>query len=188
MKRSLLIPLLLILIVTCTQEQETQTVDVVDLVPQDNEISGWVRDGNMDVAENETQLYDLINGEGVVYVDNGFVKSAFQNYQGEVTGNLRDIRLRIFDMGDTLNARAVYHDSRIENGNETPWTETGHAGTEARYDENLLFDYRLDFWENRFYVEIVIYDEKTPQGLNIAKLFAINVSEAIRAINITPEN
>jgi hypothetical protein len=180
MKKFLLIPILLFLFLTCTDEEGPQITDVVDLVPVDNEISGWVRDGDMDVAENETQLYDLINGEGVVYVDNGFVKSAFQDYQGEVTGNLRSIRLRIFDMGDTTNARAVYHDSRIETGTETPWTETGHAGTEARIDETLLFDYRIDFWEDRFYVEIVIYDEKTPQGLNIAKLFALNVSQAIR--------
>ena len=187
MKKYLMIPFLLIFLIACTDEEGPQPVDVVDLVPQDNEISGWVRDGNMDVAENETQLYDLINGEGVVYVDNGFVKSAFQDYQGEVTGNLRSLRMRIFDMGDTANARAVYHDSRIENGNETLWTEAGHAGTEARYDEvTLLFDYRLDFWEERFYVEVVIYGEKTPQGLNIIKLFALNVSEAIRAMNISP--
>lgn len=188
MKKLLLIPILLILFLACTDEDGPQITDVIDLVPVDNEISGWVRDGDMDVAENETQLYDLINGEGVVYVDNGFVKSAFQDYQGEVTGNLRSIRLRIFDMGDTTNARAVYHDSRIETGAETPWTETGHAGAEARIDETLLFDYRIDFWEDRFYVEIVIFDEKTPQGLNIAKLFALNVSQAIRAINISPEN
>jgi len=91
-------------------------------------------------------------------------------------------------MGDTTNARAVYHDSRIETGAETPWIEAGHAGAEARIDETLLFDYRIDFWEDRFYVEVVIFEEKTPQGLNIAKLFALNISEAIRAININPEN
>jgi hypothetical protein len=179
MRKSVLIPVLLLISLACTQEQEQQTIDVIDLVPQDNEISGWMRDGNMEVAENETQLYDLINGEGAVYVDHGFVKCAFQDYLGEVTGNQRSIRLRIFDLGDTTNARAVYHDSRIENGNETLWTEPGHAGTEARYDETLLFDYRLDFWEDNFYIELIIFEEKTPQGLNIAKLFALNVSDAI---------
>ena len=187
MRKFLLIPILLVLFLACTDEEGPQIIDVVDLVPLTNEISGWTRDGEMDVAENETQLYALINGEGVVYVDNGFVKSAFQDYQGDVAGNLRNLRLRIFDMGDTTNARAVYHDSRIETGAETPWTEAGHAGSEARIDETLLFDYRIDFWENRFYVEVVIYDEKTPQGLNIAKLFALNISEAIRAIHINPE-
>jgi len=176
-KKIILLDLLLIILLACANE-EGQT-DVLDLIPADNEISGWVRDGDMDVAENETQLYALIDGEGQVYIDHGFVKSAFQEYQGEVTGNPRSIRLRIFDLGNATNASAVYHDSRIENGNETPWTETGHAGTEARYDETLLFDYRLDFWEDRFYVEIVIFEEKTPQGLNIAKLFALNISEAI---------
>jgi hypothetical protein len=163
----------------CTESEGPTVSDVVDLVPIDNEISGWVRTGDMDVAENETQLYAFIDGEGVVYVDNGFVKSAFQEYQGEVTGNLRSIRLRIFDLGDTTNARAVYHDSRIETGTETPWTEAGHAGIEARIDETLLFDYRIDFWSSRFYAEIIIHEEKTPQGLNIAKLFALNVSEAM---------
>jgi hypothetical protein len=90
-------------------------------------------------------------------------------------------------MGNSMNAQAVYHDSRIETGAERLWTEAGHAGTEARIDETLLFDYRIDFWEERFYVEIIIYDEKTPAGLNIAKLFAINVSETIRQLSVNPE-
>ncbi len=175
------------LILTCTTEEETITIDVVDLIPSNNEISGWVRDGAMDVAENETQLYALIDGAGQVYVDNGFVKSAFQDYTGDVIGNLRNLRLWAFDMGNSTNAQAVYHDSRIETGAETPWTETGHAGTDARIDETLLFDYKIDFWEDRFYVEIIIYDEKTPAGLNIAKLFAINVSAVIKQLSVDPE-
>jgi hypothetical protein len=175
----LLIFTAVLLFLACANEEGPTVIDVVDLIPSNNDISGWVRDGNMDIAENETQLYALINGEGVVYVDHGFVKSAFQNFRGEVTGNLRNIRLRVFDLGDTTNARAVYHDSRIETGLETPWTEDGHAGTEARYDNSSLFDYRIDFWENRYYVEIVIYEEQTPQGLNVVKLFAWNVSGTI---------
>ena len=167
------------LFLACTEEGGPTAIDVVDLIPANNEISGWMKDGNMDVAENETQLYQLIDGAGVVFVDHGFVKSAFQEYTGEVSGNLRSIRLRIFDQGDTTNARAVYHDGRIETGLETPWAEAGHAGTEARIDNSSLYDYRIDFWQDRFYVEIVIFEEQTPEGLNIAKLFALNVSEAI---------
>ncbi len=184
----LLISLMAFFLLTCTTEEgEIVVIDVVDLIPLDNEISGWVRDGAMDIAENESQLWDLIDGAGQVYIDNGFVKSAFQDYQGDVTGNLRNLRLWAFDMGNSTNAQAVYHDSRIETGAEIPWTEAGHAGTEARIDETLLFDYRIDFWEDRFYVEIIIYGEKTPAGLNIARLFAINVSETIRQLSINPE-
>lgn len=179
MKRFYKVLVVIFFSLACTENEGPAVIDVVDILPTDNEISGWVRTGDMDVAENETQLYALIDGEGVVYVDNGFVKSAFQNFQGDVTGNLRTIRLRIFDMGDSTNARAVYHDSRIETGAETPWAEAGHAGVEARIDETLLFDYRIDFWSSRFYAEIIILNEKTPQGLNIAKLFALNISEAM---------
>lgn len=179
MKNILILGLLFLLFACPKEDEQSEPKDVVDLVPLNNEISGWARVGEMDVAENESQLYDLIDGEGVVYVENGFVKSAFQDYQGEVSGVSRNLELRIFDMGDTINASDVYHDPRIETGNETPWTDN-HAGVEARIDETALFDYKIDFWEDRFYVWITIYEEKTPAGLNVAKLFALNVSGAIK--------
>ena len=61
---------------------------------------------------------------------------------------------------------------------ETPWTGD-NAGTEARIDESLLFDYRIDLRDSKFYVSIDIAD-KSDAGLSIAKLFARNVSSAIR--------
>jgi len=178
-KKTLLLGLLFLLVACPKEDEQNEPKDVVDLVPVDNEISGWPRVEEMRIAENETQLYYLINGEAVIYVENGFVKCAFQDYQGEVSGVSRNLELRIFDMGDTTNAKNVYHDSRVESGAETPWTEEGHAGVEARIDERLLFDYNIEFWGDRFYVWITIYEEKTPAGLNVAKLFALNVSGAI---------
>lgn len=174
-----------LLLLTCTTEEETVVIDVVDLIPMDNEISGWVRDGAMDVAENETQLWALINGEGQVYLDHGFVKCAFQDFQGQVTGNSRSIELRAFDLGNSTNAQEVYHDFRLESGSEIPWTGTGHPGTEARY-ETLSGFHEIELWEERFYVYILINDD-TPEGLNVAQLFAINVSETIRQLSVTPE-
>lgn len=165
---------LLACLVTCT---ETKQVDAVDLVPADNEISGWARSGSMDIAENETQLLALINGEGQVFIDNGFVKFVRQRYQGDVSGNQRELELRIVDMSDADNAETVYDETGF--GSETPWTEDGHAGTEARIEEGFISDYVIDFWESRFYVRVTLFNEKTVAGLNIAKLFAINVSEAI---------
>jgi len=150
--------------------------DCVDVVPTSNEISGWTRTGNMAVCENQTQLFDLIDGEAQTYVDNGFVKSAFQDFVGTVSGNQVTLRLRAFDMGDTLNARSVY--IAAATGSETPWTGD-NAGTEARIDESLLFDYRIDLRDSKFYVSIDIAD-KSDAGLSIAKLFAFNVVGAIR--------
>jgi hypothetical protein len=150
--------------------------DCVDVVPTSNEISGWNRTGNMAVCENQTQLFDLIDGEAQTYVDNGFVKSAFQDYSGEVSGNQVTLRLRVFDMGDTLNARSVY--TAAATGGETPWTGD-NPGAEARIDESLLFDYRIDLRESKFYVSIDIADKSDP-GLSIAKLFAYNIAGAIQ--------
>lgn len=173
---------LLFLFVACPSDDETEQEngqkDAVDLVPSDNEISGWTRSGSMDIAENETQLFNLIDGEGQVFIDNGFVKFVRQRYQGDVSGNQRELELRIVDMDSAGNAETVYDEIGL--GSETPWTEDGHAGTEARIDETALFDYKIDFWEEKFYASIVIREEKTQAGLNVAKLFAINVSEAIR--------
>jgi len=118
---------LLVCLVMCT---ETEQKDAVDLVPGDNEISGWTRTGSVDIAENETQLLALINGEGQVFIDNGFVKFVRQRYQGTVSGNQRELELRIIDMNDAENAETVYDETGF--GSETPWTEDGHAGTEAR--------------------------------------------------------
>jgi hypothetical protein len=147
--------------------------DAIELIPLDNEISGWNRNGAMRTAENETQLYDLIDGEAVDYLNNGFVKCAFQIFSGEVGASMVDLELRVFDMGDSTNAKAVY--DVFERG-QTPWTQ-GQAGAEARI-ELSLFAYTVDFRDDKFFVWITISDA-TEAALDIAKLFALNVSAAI---------
>jgi len=110
-----------------------------------------------------------------VYVDNGFVKCAFQDYQGDVSGAMDTLEADIFDMGNSTNAHNVYDDVGV--GGETPWTDN-HAGVEARIYETL-FAYKIDFWDDRFYTRITIHDN-SQAALDIAKLFALNISEAIR--------
>lgn len=174
--KKLLIFGLALLFCFCAQEDQK---DVVDLVPTDNEISGWTRSSAMTVAEGETQLLALINGAGQVYIDNGFVKCAFQNYVGTVSGNpLVDLKLQIFDQGNTTNAKNVYDE--VAQGTETPWTEQNHAGMEARYElvTTGFGYYVLEFWNDRFYTYIEINDGTQP-GLDIAKLFALNIDTAI---------
>ena len=73
----------LLVLFSCARDKNSQSEqkDVVDLLPLDNEISGWTRSSTMSTAENAQQLWDLIDGEGQVYIDNGFVKCAFQSYR-----------------------------------------------------------------------------------------------------------
>jgi hypothetical protein len=149
--------------------------DAVDLVLADNEITGWTRSSAMEVCENATQLLALIDGEGQTYIDNGFVKSAFQDYTGTIGGNTVPLALRVFDMADTAHARTVY--AAVATGSETPWTGD-NPGDEARIEQSL-FAYRVDFREDKFYLSVSI-DDATDAGLSTAKLFLLNVSDAIR--------
>jgi hypothetical protein len=166
----------------CTEEAIVTVIDVVDLIPLDSEIAGWSRSSAMEVADNDAGLLDLIDGAGQVFMDNGFVKCAFQSYTGTVGSNPAvSLDLRIFDQGDTANVKAAY--DAVAVGNEIQWTDAGHAGTEARY---LLVDpggtflpyYILEFWDENFYAYINIGDG-TQAGLNVAQLFANNISNAI---------
>jgi hypothetical protein len=155
--------------------QDNPPRDAVDLVPGDNEISGWTRDAALKVCETGAQLLALIDGEGQAYIDNGFAKSAFQSYSGTVGGNVVSLELRVFDMTDTTHAAAVY--AAVTTGSETPWTGD-NPGVAARIEQSL-FAYKVDYHEDRFYVWVTIQDAGDA-GLATAKLFAFNVSSAIR--------
>ncbi len=182
MRKLLILSLVFLVLFSCskkTENGETEPKDVVDLVPLDNEISGWSKTSAMQIAENDAQLWDLINGEGQVYIDNGFVKCAFQTYTGNISGPV-DLKLRIFDMGDTTNAQNVYDEVAV--GSEIPWTGD-NAGKEARYRlvTGIVVNYYiLDFWDDKFYTWMEINDE-SDAALRIAKLFALNISQEIRA-------
>jgi hypothetical protein len=159
-----------------TAPEPAEPKDCVNLVPSDNEISGWAKTGSMQLAETPAQLEAIINGEAVPYVNNHFVKAVFQNYSGDVGGSQVELDLRIVDLGDTTNAKNLY--AEIATGTEVPWTGD-NPGVEARTDESFLFSYRVEFRDERFYYRADIMDKSTA-AQDIAKLFARNVSAAIR--------
>ena len=164
-----------LLCLSCT-EPTSEPIDVVTLVPGDDEISGWTRGTAMQVAETGTQLEAMIDGEAVPYEENHFVKCAFQKFTGDVGGTAVELDLRIFDMADTTNAKSVY--AAVAAGTEVPWTGD-NPGVEARIDESFLFAYRVEFREGRFYFRADI-GAKSAAAQDVAKLFARNVSSAIR--------
>ena len=150
--------------------------DVVRLPPGDNEISGWSRSGAMQVAETPTQLEAIIDGEAVPYINNHFIKCAFQNYSGDIGGTQVELDLRVFDMGDTTNAKNVY--AEVATGTEVPWTGD-NPGVEARTDESFLFAYRVEFRASRYYFRADIMDKSTG-AQDVVKLFARNVDNVIK--------
>ncbi len=130
----------------------------------------------MQVAETPTQLEAIIDGEAVPYENNHFAKCAFQNYTGDIGGTQIEFDLRVFDMGDTTNVKNVY--AAVAAGTEVPWSGD-NPGVEARTDESFLFAYRVEFRDGRFFFRADIMD-KSAAAQDVAKLFARNVSSAIR--------
>jgi hypothetical protein len=178
MKKLLCASLILVAFFVCKKNDDNNppVKDVIDLLPVDNEISGWTKSSALQIAENATQLFDLIDGEGQPYVDDGFVKYAIQKYSGDISGTPVTLKLRIADMVDTANACKIYND--VATGTEVAWTDQA-PGVEARIDAVPGYYYRIDFWDDKFHVWVEINDGTDP-SLNIAKLFALNISQAIR--------
>ncbi|MFC1713986.1 DUF6599 family protein [Candidatus Poribacteria bacterium] len=141
----------------------------VDLLPDDNDISGWVTLGAYDEANDNDGLYDIINGGAEIFIDEGFVSAVFQIYRGD----MGIVHLNIYDQESEINALATYE--RVSIGIGMPWNG---AGAEARIDESGLDSYKVEFWQENFYVEIII-EERTEEALNVAKLFASYVSGQI---------
>lgn len=146
----------------------------IDLLPQDDEISGWVSVGAYEEANDYDSLYDLIDGAAVTFIDNGFVSAVFQQYVSSKAGaSSATVWVRIYDQGNRDNARKTY--DKVATGIGIPWDG---AGAEARIDESGLASYTIEFWQENFFVQVII-EEKTDSALNIAKLFASHVSDKI---------
>jgi len=147
----------------------------VDLLPDDDDISGWVTVGAAEEANDFDGLFDVINGGAEVFIDNGFVSAAFQIYNECIAGvcSTALVHLRIYDQGSEDNARATY--DKVGTGIGIPWNG---AGMEARVDESGLASYIVEFWQRNLYVQVII-EEKTDEALNVAKLFASQVSSEI---------
>lgn len=144
--------------------------------PDDNEISGWVRDGLTETATTTQELWDLIDGEGQVFIDHGFSSCGRQIYKGSVSGSDVEIRyLYIYDLAADSNASAAYNDPR--SGTGAPWTDDP-AGTEARINDLGLNSYTIDFYQSKYFAKITILD-KSSEALEIIKLFCHNISDEI---------
>ena len=70
-----------------------------DLLPDDNDISGWVTLGAYEEANDDNGLFDIINGGAEIFIDEGFVSAVFQIYRGD----MGTVRLNIYEQESELN-------------------------------------------------------------------------------------
>lgn len=172
----LLLIIILISSIVCSKKNSTspEIVTITDLLPRDNEISGWTRTGNSWWATSSSELNQYINGEEPDYTRHGFVEGAMQSYSGSVLGNSAVVEVRVFDQQSDENAEALFLELAARLVNPLDWSE---AGEQAKI-ERFSVSQKIIFQKSNYFVSLTI-DSGLDEALNILKTFAANVDTKI---------
>ena len=151
-----------------------------DLLPQNNEISGWSKgtgSGDYQEAYDQSSLYDIIDGGAEVYISHGFESGVQQIYRGTIASQETPLYLFITDQGDSANCASLLQEPTIR---PPGGTAVDSLGDEAIIDRTLPFDLVLYFRNNRFFVRTTLSKSADAQASeNIALSFAHNVNSKI---------
>ncbi len=148
----------LLLIIGCSERSTTQTggtLQPADLLPSSGEISGWDKSsspGAYGEADDQTSLYNLIDGAAELYIQYGFVEAVRQLYDGTLGGGSAELELFISDQGDPTGAEDLFDEEQVVPAGLTPW----ECGDEAVIDQTLPFDIVIHLRADRFYVRVTI--------------------------------
>jgi hypothetical protein len=154
-------------------ERPEKLLELMILLPADDEIPGWKRTEKLLRASNQEDLYRIMNGGASLYIQHGFRFFVAQSYKGSKG---TDLEVYIFDQGSSQNTEELY---------ENPFTkpnrikEISNLGEKARIDMTPFFCYGVDFIQKGFFVRVIIQD-KTEEGLNAAISFARSISNRIQ--------
>lgn len=160
-----------------------------DLLPEENEITGWVFDTDSlcleGTANDSTSLYAIIDGGASLYIDRGFVAGAFNGYND----GSHPICIEIYDQGLKSNAASVY---QATHDGEYKLITT--AGDSARLDTSLVFNIEIEMIVDKFFVRIFTTDTKEDTYIQAATSMAQNIAGEVGIIenpglqNISPAN
>jgi len=161
----------------CSKENSTVSRPVTpeDLLVKDGEISGWQRTGDSWTAGSSSELSTYINGEEPLYTRHGFVEAAMQQYNGTVLNNSVTISIRIFDQGNSSNARSLFDEIILLLVNPIDWSPG--AGNEAKI-ERLPLTQRILFYKSDYLVSLTI-TSYLDEALEVLKTFANNLDSKI---------
>ena len=138
------------------------------LLPEENEVTGWVFDTDSlcyeGLVDDNQGLNAIIDGGDVEYIKRGFVAGAFKGYSD---GN-RPICLQIYDQGCRDSAISVYQAMRTGTYETLP-----SLGDSARIDTSLVYDYEINMVADKFFVRLTA--DKTEEY----KQAAISIAQAI---------
>ncbi|MBD3306225.1 hypothetical protein GF339_07535 [candidate division KSB3 bacterium] len=142
---------------------------VLSLIPEDDEIAGWLRDGEAAIATDLDSLTGLINGAAPFYIDHGTQIALFQDY-------IKDdvyLMLEMYQVDTPQHAQQVYAESYSDESQPLE-----RIGTEGRIVGGLIGVYLVEYWQKTFFVRLTISD-KSQHSKEAVVTFAQFISENI---------
>ena len=137
--------LTLVIILGITIMAKTTTINLTELAEQlPGEVNGWKKSAQ-GTFYTPGNLFEYIDGAAELYISYNFRQMLAQKYE---KGELPEITMDIFDMGNSFNAFGVFSHSR------EALDQSIAPEVESEYASGLL-----TFWKGRFYVSIMAYPE-----------------------------
>ena len=143
--------------------------DPTDLLPLNNDISGFTKKGNPAIMTDEQSIFDAIDGAAGKYIDYGFVEGAQQMY----TNGSIDIDVQILNQGSTANAEGIFGDFLPSS---PEWISNNNP--KAVIEHALLTGYVIYYTRENIFMQIHTFD-KSNYALNMAKQFVWNIDMKI---------
>jgi hypothetical protein len=154
-------------------------ITIADMMPRENEISGWARIGGGDgqwKATGPSELQNQINGGSEIFTNHGFVEAGMQAYSGTVNSQSGvSCQIQIYDQSSEENAAKVFDDPNNVFANALPAANPPSAKAQIRKD---LFSWTMKFTKSRYYVLISIMTNED-KGQDVLEVFANNVAGKI---------
>lgn len=155
---------------SCRVSQNASSAsDPADLLPLDNDISGFARKGSISVMTDQQSIFNAINGEAQRYIDYGFMEGVKQLYSN---GGV-DIDVQLFNQGDPVNADGLYQ--RFYPTAPEPILQNG---AKVVIDNSLTTGYQILYTKQNILMRIST-TEKSDFALNMAKQFFRNIDQKI---------
>jgi hypothetical protein len=160
----------LLLSVSCRISQNASSAsDPADLLPLDNDISGFSKKGSISVMTDQQSIFNAINGEAQRYIDYGFMEGVKQLYSN---GGV-DIDVQIFNQGNLANADGLY-----QRFFPTAPEIISENNPKVVIDNSLTTGYQILYTKQNIFLRIST-TEKSDFALNMAKQFYWNIDKKI---------
>ena len=124
--------------------------------------SGWVVKEPVKIYK-ENEIFNFVNGEGVIYLEYDFISAAVRQYFNEN----KNIELAVYNMGNPEDAFGIFSLYRPEDGEIT-----------GIGNDDITTDFSVNFWKDRYYVTIVTFNMMTREEIiSLAKIIEKNIPD-----------